>query len=60
MKGCKIKKKDRRYPVFVAEVKKDLDKPILPKKLITKVHQITRPKQVAIKLGPSGLEVPLS
>ena len=58
MKGCKIKKKDRRKPVHVNEIKMTKDKCVPPKKLITKVHPVPHPKQAVIKLaGPDSLQV---
>jgi len=57
MKGCKIKKKDRRDPVFVTEVIKTHDRCVPPKMLIMKVHTMPRPAQAVIRLEP--LLVPL-
>ena len=50
MKGCKIKKKDRRHPVHVVEVKKTLDKFVPPKMLITNIHPAPHPKQIVLRL----------
>ena len=59
MKGCKIKKKDRRQPVHVIEVRMTHDKCVPPKMLITKIHQVPKPKQAIIKLEP-GQAVPVA
>jgi hypothetical protein len=50
MKGCKIKKKDRRKPVHVAEVQMTKVKCVPPKKLITKVHSVPIPTKAVISL----------
>lgn len=49
MKGCKIKKKDRRKPVHVTEVQMTKVKCVPPKKLITKIHSVPLPTKAVIK-----------
>lgn len=49
MKGCKIKKKDRRHPVFVLEIKKTHDKCVPPKMLIKDVHPTPHAKHAVIR-----------
>jgi hypothetical protein len=60
MKGFKIKKKDRRKPVHVNEVKKTCEKCVPPKQLITKVHSVPQPRQAIIKLEVDSGVIPVA